>query len=118
MAYDTKQSKSYNQPAEALIKSAAEVIKNLGGKETKKSNPAKGKLDANFNKKVGGDFVNNRVQLEVKVDSQSAEQSTLSVQAYPVDPVGMKLMFGVRGKPAHKVVAVFFNSLDAELGVA
>lgn len=116
MAYDVKQSKTYNHPANTLIESAAALIKELGGKETKKSNPAKGKLEANFNKKIGSDVMGNRVQLEIKVDSQSAEQATLSVEAYPVDPVGMKLMFGVRGKPAHRVVETFFEALEKQLG--
>ena len=50
MAYDAKQRKIYNHPAEFVSLSASEIIKNLGGKESKKSNPAKGRLDANFNK--------------------------------------------------------------------
>lgn len=111
MAYTVTESKTYNQTADAVIKSAVEAINKLGGSQSKKSKPDAGRLDANFNKKIGSQPLNNRIQLEVTVTSQSAEQCTLELVAYPVDPVGQKLMFGVRGQPARAVVDAFLGTL-------
>jgi hypothetical protein len=115
MGYDVSENKTLDYPADEMIKSASEVISRLGGKASKKSDPAKGRLEANFNKSIKGEFMNNRVQLEVSIASQSPAQCTVTAEAYPVDPVGMKLMFGVQGKPARRVIDAFFTELDAQL---
>ena len=115
MGYDASENKTLDHPAEATIQSASEVISRLGGKASKKNNPAQGRLEANFNKTIKGEFMNNRVQLEVDIASQSPAQCTVKAAAYPVDPVGMKLTFGVKGKPAQRVIDVFFAELDAQL---
>ena len=111
MSYTVTESKTYNQAAGAVTKSAVEAISQLGGSQSKKSKPEAGRLEANFNKKVGSQPLNNRIQLEVSVTPQSAEQCTVSIVAYPVDPVGQKLMFGVRGQPARTVVDAFLEGL-------
>ena len=110
-SYTVTESKTYNQPADAIVKSAVDAISKLGGSQTKKSKPEAGRLDANFNKKIGSQPLNNRIQLEVNVTSQAADQCTVSIVAYPVDPVGQKLMFGVRGEPARAVVNAFLDGL-------
>ena len=112
-SYTVKESKTYDRAAGAVIKSATEAIAQLGGSPSKKSKPEEGKLDANFNKKLGSKPLNNRIQLEVSVTSQSPEQCTVSVVAYPVDPVGQKLMFGVQGQPARLVLDAFLEQLGA-----
>ena len=116
MAYDVKHRKIYNHSAESISQSASEIIKILGGKESKKSNPAKGRLDANFNKKINGEFIGNRIQLQVKIASQTPEQCMVSAMSYPVDPVGQKLAFGVQGEPARFVMDTFFGELDTQFG--
>jgi len=115
MPYEVRATKTYNQPAQETIKLVTRVIEGLGGKSSKKSDPAQGRLEANFNKKIKNDYINNRLQLEVSVGSQSPEQSTISAEAYPVDPIGKKLMFGVMGKPAQQLINAFFAELDANL---
>jgi len=116
MAYEAKHRKTYNQSAERISQSLSEIIVNFGGKESPKSNPAKGRLDANFNKKIKGEYINNRVQLQTKIDSKSPDQCMVSAMAYPVDPVGEKLAFGVQGDPARVVIDTFFAELDTQFG--
>jgi hypothetical protein len=111
MSYVVKETKIYDQGAGEVIKSAEAAISQLGGKPSKKNKPAEGRLEANFNKKVGSKPINNRVQLEVTVASQSAEQSSVSIEAYPVDPLGNKLAFGVQGQPGRVVIDAFLNAL-------
>ena len=116
MAYEAKHRKSYNQSAERINQSLSEIITGLGGKEYTKSNPATGRLDANFNKKIKGEYMNNRIQLQTKIDSQSPDQCMVAAMAYPVDPVGQKLAFGVQGEPARVVIDAFFSELDTRFG--
>jgi hypothetical protein len=115
MAYDVKQSKTYTQAADAVTNSAVAVIQTLGGVTTKKNKPDQGRLDANFNKKIKGEYMNNRVQLQVQIKAQSSQECVVSAEAYPVDPMGMKLTFGVKGKPAQQVLDVFFAELDNQI---
>ena len=60
----------------------------------------------------------NRVQLIVQVTEQTGGQGALALEAYPVDPLGKKLLFGVMGDPARLVVNAFTVRLDARLGRA
>jgi hypothetical protein len=116
MAYDINQAKTYNHSAQELSQAAAMVIARLGGKADKKSNPAAGQLMATFNKQVKNHMLPNRVQLVVKLEPVSPESSQVSVSAYPVDPLGNKLMFGVRGNATRTVVDHFFGELETQVG--
>jgi hypothetical protein len=116
MAYDINQAKTYNHSAQEMSQTAAAVIAKLGGKADKKSNPAAGQLIATFNKQVKNHMLPNRVQIIVKTEPVSPESSQLSLLAYPVDPLGKKLMFGVRGNATRTVVDYFFNELEAQVG--
>ncbi len=116
MAYDVQQAKTYQQPVQAMSQLAAAVVAGLGGKADKKNNPAAGQLMATFNKKVKDQPLPNRIQLVVKLEPAATESSQVSVLAYPVDPVGNKLMFGVRGNAARTVVNCFFEELETQVG--
>ena len=112
MAYDVNQAKTYNRPAQELNQFMAAVLAKLGGKAGKKNNPSAGQLEVTFNKQVKNQMLPNRIQLIVSTESVSPEQSQVSALAYPVDPLGNKLMFGVRGQAARTVVDCFFGELD------
>ena len=110
-----KESKAYPRPAAEVASAAAEVVKEIEGKLAKGSDPAQGRVEANFNKSVAGKSFGNRVQLVVRVTGEGNE-STLALEAYPVDPLGKKLLFGVLGDPARLVVSAFTARLDKRLG--
>jgi hypothetical protein len=114
MSYIVKKRKIYNRPSGEVIQATSEIINQLGGKQSKKSKSAEGRLDANFNKKIGGKPINNRVQLEVNIKPQSTEQCMVSIIAYPVDPLGNKLGFGVQGDPGRVVVDTFLKNLTTQ----
>jgi hypothetical protein len=116
MAYDINQAKIYNRSNQEMSQVAATVITKLGGKADKKSNPAAGQLMATFNKQVKNQMLPNRVQIVVKMEPVSPESSQISLLAYPVDPLGNKLMFGVRGNATRTVVDCFFSELEAQVG--
>ncbi len=117
MSYTVKESKSFAHSASDMIASTSQALNALGGKLSKKSKPKAGYFDITFNKKINDKgkkrYINNRVQLHVKIEADSAEKSLIVVQAYPVNPIGQKLMFGVRGKPARLVIDAFWAELEA-----
>ena len=113
MKYTVKESKSFPHSASDMIASTNQALNALGGKLSRKSKPKAGYFDMTFNKKIKGKYFTNRVQMHVKIQANSAEQSTLAVEAYPVNPIGQKLMFGVRGKPARFVIDAFWTELEA-----
>lgn len=116
MSYDVNTKKSYNSPADTVSQSAAQVLEQLGGKVSEKSNPAKGQLEATFNKKIKDKALPNRCQVRVKVVSQSADSCNVMAKVYPVDPMGNKLTFGVRGDAAQVVSNTFITALEAKIG--
>ena len=117
MSYTVKESKSFPRSASDMIASTSQALSALGGKLSRKSKPKAGYFDITFNKKINDKgqkrYINNRVQLHVKIQADSAEQSSLAVEAYPINPIGQKLMFGVRGKPARFVIDTFWAELEA-----
>ncbi len=116
MGYDVNQAQTYNRPAHEMSQLAVAVIAKLGGKTDKKSNSTAGHLEVTFNKQVKNQMLPNRIQLVVKMESVSPESCKVSALAYPVDPLGNKLMFGVRGKAARTVVDCFFGELLTQVG--
>jgi hypothetical protein len=118
MPYEVKESRVYARPAAEVASAAAEVVKQIEGKLAKGSDPAKGRLEANFNKSVAGKAFGNRVQLVVQAIGQAGAECTLALEAFPVDPLGKKLLFGVMGDPARLVMNAFTARLDARLGGA
>jgi len=116
VSYEVKESRAYPGPASAVAAAVQEEVVQLGGKLAKASKPAEGYLEANFNKEVGGKSFGNRVQLVVRVAGESAERCALTIDAYPVDPLGKKLLFGVLGAPAKLVIDALCARLDARLG--
>lgn len=118
MGFDLKESRTYPRPAAEVAVASAEVMKELEGKLAKGSDPAAGRVEAAFNKSVGGKAFGNRVQLLVQVTSQGDGGCAMALEAYPVDPLGKKLLFGVLGDPARLVVNAFTARLDARLARA
>ena len=116
MPYQVRESKVYPRPAAEVLAAAAEVVKEIEGKLAKGSDPSTGRVEASFNKSVAGKSFMNRVQLVVQAKGQAGDDCTLELEAYPVDPLGKKLLFGVLGEPARLVVSAFTARLDARLG--
>jgi hypothetical protein len=114
MGYEVKEARAYAGTVDAVRAAAAEVAQKLGGKPGKKAAP--GTVDVTFNKDVGGRPFGNRVQLVVRFAEAAPGQCSAAAEAFPVDPVGQKLLFGVLGEPAKLVTTAFWAALDARLG--
>lgn len=115
MSFDVNTQKSYNTSAETTSQTAARALETLGGKLTKNSNPAKGQLEADFNKKVKDLPLPNRCQVRVKITPAATGGCTVMTKVYPIDPLGNKLTFGVRGDAAQVVSDTLAAELNATL---
>lgn len=115
MSYEVNAKQDYNHPAGQLSETASELLVKLGGKPSDKSNPAKGQLDIVFNKKIKDRALPNRCQVRVKVVAQSGDNCTLMAKVFPVDPMGNKLTFGVRGDASQIVMDTFLTELGSEI---
>ncbi len=114
MGYEVKEARAYPGTPAAVRAAAAEVAAALGGKPAKKV--AEGAVDVVFNKGAGAKVLMNRVQLQLQFAEAAPGQCTAAALAFPVDPVGQKLLFGVMGQPAREVASAFWAALDARLG--
>ena len=115
MSYDVKGKQLFNQPAGEVSESVADILVQLGGKTSGGSNPAKGQLQATFNKKIKERALPNRCQLQVKVVAKSADSCMVMVKCFPVDPMGSKLTFGVRGDASQVVLDTFLGELTQQI---
>lgn len=114
MGYEVKESRAYARPAAEVTAAAAEVLKAIDGKLSKSTDLAAGRVEASFNKSVAGKAFGNRVQVVVQITGQGAD-CALALEAFPVDPLGKRLLFGVLGSPARLVVDAFTSRLDGRL---
>ena len=117
MSYDVNYQQSFKCSADEVTQAASEILNRLGGKVSTKTNLTKGQLEADFNKKIGHRTLNNRCQLRIKVKSQSPTSCQVMAKAYPIDPMGQKLMFGVQGNAAQIVGDAFFQELTSQVSV-
>ena len=115
MSYEVNAKQSYNRPAGQLSETASDLLVKLGGKPSDKNNPAKGQLDIIFNKKIKDRALPNRCQVRVKVVAEAGDNATLMAKVFPVDPMGNKLTFGVRGDASQVVMDTFLAELDSSL---
>jgi len=117
MSYVVNETKELLRPAADALAMAREILIQLGGKRPRNVPDVADQVQAEFNKEVGGRAFANRVRVIVRVAGDAA-RCTTSVEAYPVDPLGNRLQFGVVGEPARFVAGVIWERLDARLGPA
>jgi len=114
-SYTEKKRIEYPYAAAQMSAIIAATLRQLGGKESKNTNLSAGILGANFNKKIGKTPFNNRVQVDIRIQPQTDHSCVVLMKAYPVDPVGNKLAFGVQGEPAKMVADTLIQSWEASL---
>ena len=115
MPYEIKQEKSYEKTAEAIFAAALKAAAGLEG-EVSKQKPEDGEFEIRFDKKILGKVLGERTYMSVKVNANSTGGGSIAIEAYPLDPVGRKLMFGARKGVTQTVVTWFFAHLEHHLG--
>jgi hypothetical protein len=115
MPFEQHQEKNYTQAVSPVFQAALAVVEKLGGKVVA-STPEKFRVEAKFPKVILGKTLGERTYLACEVQAQG-EGSLVVVDAYPLDALERKLMFGARKGVTLTVVTWFIAHLENKLGL-
>ena len=113
MAYDIHQEKDYASDTQLVYEAALKAVEKLGGKFLN-SSPDKKSFEVKFDKTILGQVLGDRTQMTCVI-RPDAEGSRVILDAYPLDAVGRKLMFGARKGVTQTVIDWFTAHLENNL---
>jgi len=113
MPYEQHQEKQYAKDARAIYQGALAASDKLGGSMVSSSLDQL-RLEVKFPKTMLGNTLGERTYLSCEVRPQG-ETGLVVVDAYPLDAVERKLMFGARKGVTLTVVTWFMEQLDQQL---
>lgn len=114
MPYEQHQEKSYSKDAQSVYQAALKATEKLQGKLITQT-PDTFRLEANFPKTVLGQVLGERTYCSCEV-RQQGECSLVIVDAYPLDALNRKLLFGARKGVTQTLVSWFIAHLEHNLG--
>ncbi len=114
MPYEKKALKIFQQPQDILFTTAIHTIQYMGGKVIKQDQ-AKGTLIAQMDKKLLGDYLGDRSQLEIQLVDEGETQTSMHIFAFPLNAVGQKLMFGAREGVVETIISTLYQLLEKQL---
>lgn len=113
MPFEQHQEKTYVQDRGKVYDAALKSVEELKG-QILSSKPAEFRFEVKFDKTLLGKVVGERTNLTCVVHADG-EQSKVVVDAYPLDAVGRKLLFGARKGVTQEVVNLFTQQLENNL---
>ena len=116
MPFEQHQEKSYLKDAASIYQAALKATEKLEGKLLT-SSPEKLKFEARFPKVILGKTLGERTQLSCEIRQQDGN-CLVVVDAFPLDALERKLMFGARKGVTLTVVTWFVAHLEHNLGIA
>lgn len=116
MPYEQHFEKTYPKDAQSIYEAALKVTEKMGGKIIS-SIQEKYSFEARFPKVIFDKTLGERTQLscEARADGQVSQ---VVIDAFPLDAVERKLMFGARPGVTKTVVTWFVAHLEHTLGIA
>jgi hypothetical protein len=115
MPFEQHQEKSYPKDTQSILQAALKATEKLQGKIIS-SAPEQFKLTARFPKVILGQTLGERTELSCEVRADG-EGGLVVVDAFPLDAVERKLMFGARKGVTLTVVTWFIAHLENNLGI-
>jgi hypothetical protein len=115
MPFEQHQEKSYATDAASVYQAALKATEKLGGKIIS-SSPEQYRLTARFPKVILGKTLGERTELSCRVRADGTGGIAV-VDAFPLDAVERKLMFGARPGVTLTVVTWFVAHLEHNLGL-
>jgi len=112
--YTVKETRSYAQPNDKTYQAALKAIAGLEGKVLSQDQAA-GTIKGQFSKTIHGKVLGDRSEMLINVASNSDGQSSVTIEAYPINPVGQKLLFGARKGVVPTVVGWFWAHVEHNL---
>lgn len=115
MPFEQHKEKSYAKDAQSIFDAALKATERLDGKIIS-SNPDQLRFTARFPKVILGKTLGERTELSCEVRADG-ENGIAIVDAFPLDAVERKLMFGARPGVTLTVVTWFVAHLENVLGI-
>ena len=115
MPFEQHQEKSYAKDAQSIYQAALKATEKLDGKMIS-SAPEQHRFTARFPKVILGKTLGERTELSCEVRADG-DNGTAVVDAFPLDAVERKLMFGARPGVTLTVVTWFVAHLEHNLGL-
>jgi hypothetical protein len=113
MSYDIHQEKTYSQDCSTVYNAALKSVEKLKG-QMLACKPNDFHFEGKFDKTPLGKVLGERTNLPCTVQSDG-QQSKVMVDAYPLDAVGRKLMFGARKGVTQEIINLFTQHLENNL---
>jgi len=113
MAFEQHQEKKYPKDAQSIFQAALKVTEKFDGKVIS-STPEKFSFTARFPKVILGQTLGERTELSCTVSADG----NVVVDAFPLDAVERKLLFGARKGVTLTVVTWFIAHLEHNLGIS
>ena len=114
MSLLVQSAKSYDTPVSVLYQAALGAVEGLEGSVITQDRD-KSEIQAKFDKKILGHVLGDRTQIKVMIVSEGDNKNSVSIECFPLDAVGRKLMFGARKGVTETVVSWFFAHLEHRL---
>jgi hypothetical protein len=114
MPFEQHQEKAFPKDVQSIYQAALKATEKLDGKILSLA-PDKLRLEARFPKVILGKTLGERTQLSCEVRA-AGDGGTVVVDAFPLDAVERKLMFGARKGVTLTVVMWFMAHLEHNLG--
>lgn len=115
MPFEQHQEKNYTKDAQSIYQAALKATEKLGGKVIS-SAPEQHRFTARFPKTILGQVLGERTELSCEVRG-NGEGGLVVVDAFPLDAVERKLLFGARKGVTLTVVTWFLAHLENNLGL-
>jgi hypothetical protein len=115
MPFEQHQEKNYTKDAQSIYQAALKATEKLDGKIIT-SSPEQRRFTARFPKTILGQVLGERTELSCEVRTDG-EGGVAVVDAFPLDAVERKLMFGARKGVTLTVVTWFIAHLEHNLGL-
>lgn len=116
MPFEQHFEKTYPKEAQGIYQAALKVTEKMEGKLIA-SSPEKFRLEARFPKVIFNKTLGERTQLACEI-RPAGEACLVVIDAFPLDAVERKLMFGARPGVTKTVVTWFVAHLEHTLGMA
>jgi hypothetical protein len=99
---------------EKVFAAAISSVQHMGGKVVKKDEK-NAKLIAQMDKKLFGNYLGDRSQLEIQFTPAQDDGTQMDIFAFPLNAVGQKLMFGARPGVVDTILRVLTRELEDRL---
>src|SRR5260370_12526748 len=113
MPFEQHQEEHYSKEVQTIYQAALAAVEKLNGRLVS-SAPEQGRLEVKFPKTILGKTLGERTYLTFEVRAQG-EASLVVVDAYPLDAIERKLLFGARKGVTQTVLTQFIEQLDHQL---